>query len=102
MDKVILKQKATLLEECLEKYSGNNKDIYEVKSGIGELIQLAKNDLVDSPLDRGDVPGVYQWVNSGIGWPVDISDAYYEFRLEISGGLSDVAKEFLASRKRTL
>ncbi len=99
MDKLLLKQKAILLEDFLKQYSGNNKDIFEVKSGIANLINLAKNELVEVPIDIDDVPGRYQWVNSGVSWPKEIRDSYYDFRIQISGGLSDAAKAFLASRK---
>lgn len=99
MDKLILKQKAILLEESLEQYSGNNKDIYEVKSSMAKLISLAKNELIEVSIDIDDVPGRYQWVNSGMSWPIDLINSYDDFRVEVSGGLSDAAKAFLASRK---
>ncbi len=99
MNKVLLKQKAILLGEFLDQYSGNEKDILEVKSSIIKLVDLAKNELIDLPMDIGDVPGGYQWKNSGINWPEDLRNSYHEFRVEISGGLSDAAKTFLASRK---
>ena len=98
IDKKILKQKAILLEESFKKYSGNNTDIYEVKSSICGLIKKSKNELLEYPIDIDDVPGRYQWVNSGISWPDDIRNSYYEFRVEISGGLSDAAKAFLLKR----
>jgi hypothetical protein len=100
MNKIKLKEKATSLEEALNQYSGNHKDVLAVKDSTRKLLNLAKNELIDSPMDIDDIPGGYQWQISGISWPEDIRNAYYEFRIVLSGGLSDAAKEFLASRKK--
>lgn len=98
MNKTLLKQKAISLEVSLNQYSGNKEDVLAIKRSINNLIDLAKSELVDLPIDRDDVPGGYQWKNSGMSWPEDIRNSYHEFRIEISGGLSDTAKAFLASR----
>jgi hypothetical protein len=99
MNKELLKKKAISLELSLVQYSGSKDDILAVKSSIVKLIERAKNELIDIPMDIGDVPGGYQWNNSGMSWPENIRNSYHDFRVEISGGLSDAAKEFLASRK---
>ncbi|OUS14095.1 hypothetical protein A9Q89_01105 [Gammaproteobacteria bacterium 53_120_T64] len=99
MNKVLLKQKAISLELSLDQYSGNKEDILAVKSSTINIVDLAKNGLVDLPIYIDDVPGGYQWKNSGMSWPEDIRNSYHEFRVEISGGLSDAAKAFLASRE---
>lgn len=99
MNKALLKQKAISLEVALNQYSGNQEDILAVKSSTIKLIDRAKNELFDLPIVIDDVPGGYQWKNSGMSWPENIRNTYHEFRVEASGGLSDAAKLFLASRK---
>jgi len=98
INKESLKQKAIILEQSLNKYAESSKDIFSVKRSISELITLAKNELIEASIDIDDVPGRYQWVTSGMSWPEDLVHSYYNFRVEISGGLSDTAKAFLLER----
>ncbi|GAB1261920.1 hypothetical protein NBRC116495_26270 [Aurantivibrio plasticivorans] len=86
------------LEAALEQYNGNDQSIHELKSGLTSLLQLSLKGEVQKPI-HDNIPGHYQWTHHALNWPDDIRNAYHDFRVEISGGLSEQAKAFLESRK---
>lgn len=83
----------------MKSYTGNDQSVLEIRRALSEIIESAINQTIHDTVSKDEIPGVYQWKNSGIGWPKDIRDNYYEFRKELSGGLSEMAKAFLSSRE---
>lgn len=97
IDPINLKAAAEHLEWVCQKYP-NVQDVQALYRGLLPLIEDAKAGRVLMPVDRQDVPGWYL-MTEGIYRPYenpDIEGAYYKFRTEMGGGLTDQDKKFLA------
>ncbi|MFC6633032.1 hypothetical protein [Microbulbifer taiwanensis] len=86
---------ADRLHSELASYSGNDKSIYELKSSLEDLLSQIRSGKPTSKMNEDEVPGVYQWKNSGMGWPDEIRNSYFELKQALSGGRSEGVKEFL-------
>lgn len=63
---------------------------------IGKVIRME----IDSPVDENTIPGAYQF-NEGVmrDFP-ELEEAYVEFRIQASGGLSEKQKALLDNMRK--
>ncbi|QGW84386.1 hypothetical protein [Variovorax paradoxus] len=97
IDSIKLKAAAEHLEWACQQYP-NVQDVQALYRGLLPLIEDAKASRVLMPVDRQEAPGWYLMAE-GIYRPYenpDIEGAYYKFRTEMGGGLTDQDKKFLA------
>ena len=80
VEKENLTPKADALYAALNAYNGNDESILGLKSAIKNLLDQIRSGESVKINNEDEIPGIYQWKNSGITWPDDIRNSYYEFR----------------------
>lgn len=96
IDSIKLKAAAEHLEWVCQQYP-NVQDVQALYRGLLPLIEDAKAGRVLMPVDRQEVSG-WHLMTEGIYRSYenpDIEGAYYKFRTEMGGGLTDQDKKFL-------
>ena len=94
MNQALLQRRATELKALLEKYASGVPDatkLYSALRGISE--NSLQGDLV-IPLEWREVPGDSLFSEGTLNDLVDLSNAYYKFKVEATGGPSPVLQNF--------
>lgn len=89
-----LKAAAGHLEWVLRQYP-NESTVQALLHSLLPLIEDAKASRAPEPVDRGDIPGGYNFGDSvyrSYRGP-NIEDAYVAFQIEMRGGLTDKEKQ---------
>ena len=95
MNSNLVKKYAEVLEKQLSKYSKMDSEAQKLSASLDELISKAKNRQIYSPIEYQKVPGGY-WFNEGnLRKYPELEEAYSEFKLEVTGGETDEAKDLL-------
>lgn len=99
MNKRLLKQKAEILNQLLQKYSLVNPDAESVLKSLQGLLAEAINCEISSPIEWRSIPGAYQFNEGSLRQYNDLEDAFAEFRIEVTGGESLALKMFRKASK---
>ena len=97
---VKLKAAAEHLELVLKQYP-TSEDVQGLLQALTPLIAAACKGDIRIPVERGKVPGAYNF-GDGVYTPYDkpsVNDAYTEFRKELRGGLSERDKRNIEDLK---
>lgn len=89
-----LAPKADALYVALAAYDGNDESIISLKSAIKGLLERIRSGEAVNLINEDEFPGIYQWKNSGITWPDDIRNSYYELRKSLSPKQSEAIERF--------
>jgi hypothetical protein len=98
IDPVKLKAAAEHLDWVLHQYP-DNEDVQGLYQALRLLIEDAKVERISEPIGRMGIPGAY---NNADGRYVshkhpDVGDAYANFVIEMTGGLTEKDKQRIAS-----
>lgn len=99
MNKVLLKQKAEALETLLLKYSSQDARVSSLRAGLWPFLQRAKEQAIETPLDRRLIPGGYLFQEFDLSKYVGLGNAYAEFCIEATGGETPALKKFREARR---
>ena len=86
MDIKKIKQYAEELELLLEHYSKIDKDARLLYDSLQEIITKAKQQIIKKPLEYGEIPGSYFFIERDLAKYRDLSKCYSTFKLEVTGG----------------
>ena len=97
IDPVKLKAAAEHLEWVCQQYP-DNEDVQGLYRGLLPMIEDAKAGRVTEPVNRQKISGRYL-MTEGVYREYlepDVEGAYYKFRTEMEGGLSETGKRIIA------
>lgn len=100
MDKILLQQKAEALEAILLRYAAEDSEAASVLRGVRPLIERAKEQTIDVPLEIREIPGGYFFDEGSLRKYRDLENAYAEFCIEATGGEPPALKMFRESRDK--
>ncbi len=97
MNKTELRRAAKSLEEELDKERSLPSGLKHLRKSLKPVIGKAVRMEINSPVEESSIPGAYQF-NEGImrDFP-DLEEAYVEFRIQLSGGVSSTMQSILDS-----
>lgn len=93
MDQIRLKQYAEQLNLLLIKYSVHNKDAVNLHVALAQLIRSAQSKSIAGPMKWNTVPGDWFFTEGTLGAYSDLESAYSRFKIEVTGGESEVLRE---------
>lgn len=97
MNKAELRRAAVSLEKELDKELSLPSDLKHLRKSLKAVIGKSVRMEINSPVEESSIPGAYQF-NEGVmrEFP-DLEEAYIEFRIQLSGGVSSTMQSILDS-----
>ncbi|MCY0107186.1 hypothetical protein NQF78_02615 [Pseudomonas monsensis] len=86
MDQMLLRKSAECLEEVINKYAFTDADVDGLYKSLSTLIADALAGKILLPMQWGDVPGAYGFLEGGLRQYRDLETAYAIFKIEVTGG----------------
>ena len=86
MDQLKIERKAKCLWRLLKQHSETDATAAEALNSLKKLLENAMSGKITSPLQWGDVPCGYLFVEGALGKYKGLEEAYAEFKVEITSG----------------
>jgi len=96
MNKIDLKKAAENLEKQFME-GDLPSSIKNLEEPLNPIIQKSKAMEVGSPVDENSIPGAYHFGEGLMRGCPDFEEAYVEFRIQVSGGVSPEMQDILDS-----
>jgi hypothetical protein len=94
MDQIRLKQCAAQLESLLMNYSLHNEAAAGLHVALAPLISDAHSGSLVQPIEWSAIPDGWLFAEGMLRAYPDLENAYAEFKIEVTGGESDVLRKF--------
>ncbi|MDE1150391.1 MAG: hypothetical protein PW843_27910 [Azospirillaceae bacterium] len=86
MDQALIKQTSIALEDLLKIYAKNDPEAQSLFGALKPIIDDAKAGKIQSPMDWGDVPGGWFFMEGTLRKYRDLESAFSKFQIEVTGG----------------
>jgi hypothetical protein len=93
MNQELLRQRAATLKELLLRYAPTNEEAKELLKALYMHIQQALDGTIAAPLDWREIPGDRLFDEGTLHDLPGLESAYTNFKIEITGGPSDVLRK---------
>ena len=81
----LLRDKAITLQNSLQKYASQSTEAEEALSSLRVLLKQAITGQITKEMDWKDVPCGYMFLDSELVGFTDLSEAYADFKIEVTG-----------------
>ena len=99
MNQELLRQRAATLKELLLRYAPENEDAKDLFKALSVYIQQALDGSIVAPLEWSAVPGDRMFDEGTLGELPGLEAAYSSFKIEITGGESEVLRKLRQQAK---
>jgi hypothetical protein len=93
MNQPLLHQRAAELKELLYRYAPENEEAKELLKALYVYIQRSLDGTISAPLEWSAIPGGRMFDEGTLGELPGLEAAYAAFKIEITGGPSDVLRK---------
>ncbi|MFJ4065653.1 hypothetical protein ACIPW4_10180 [Pseudomonas sp. NPDC089996] len=92
-----LKRKSLLLRAILDSLEPHNPAVSQLRRELEPLLDLADQQLIQSPKQWHDIPGAYLFCELGLQQYAELERVFAMFRIELIGGESPALRRLKAS-----